>query len=140
MKVMILIFILTLAQSTQAEASDDLKSFTPLIVEDSYNMGKKGAAQIVWKRSHPQDQYEVQVSNGERVYSDVVDKNFKHVMLYFNKKYKWRVRKVSRKAESEYSPWFSVKVVKKSWAGRASLAQELAYGEVEELFVDHGAD
>ena len=139
MKLIIPLLILTIAQSTHAMDSYDVKPFTPSVVVDGRSSGAKGAVQLVWQRGELGAQYEIQVSNGESVYSDVSHRNFKHVMLYFGKDYQWRVRKVSREKESSYSQWFPVKVLnKKNYAQSQSASHYSQRGEVESLFVDHG--
>ena len=114
-------FFVSLTVSFSALGEDDFerKIYTPEVVVDQQNHGPKGAVQLLWQKSNNPTQYEVEVSNGKLVYSQVGPKHFHHVMLYFDKSYQWRVREVSADHTTEFTPWRPLKVVKDD--------QDLAY-------------
>lgn len=120
--------------------------YTETIVSDGKSEGQKGAVQLLWERGQPEDQYEVQISNGYSVYSDVSHKNFKHVMVYFDRDYKWRVRQVNRDRETKFSEWRPLKVIRSdfndlAWK-REPKAETVSQNDdyFESLSMDLGGD
>ena len=121
MKTLLLIVIVSLCQRVSAEDhAFEYRVYTPEVVVDKQNDGPKGAVQLLWQKNPKATRYEVEVSNGKLVYSQVGEKHFHHVMLYFDKSYQWRVREVSAQNTTEFSPWMPLKVVR----GDSGLAQE----------------
>ena len=144
MKTITAVMVLIFCQSLQANEIDaqgpfDKKIYTPEVVTDKNNEGPKGAVQLLWQKSNKPTRYEVEVSNGLTTYSSVHEKHFHHVMLFFNKDYRWRVREISQESVTEFSPWMPVKVVKhdhtKSWKRESASAQT----DEDEYTLDIGA-
>ncbi len=143
MRVIICLLVqLMLPQFLQAETLLPFKSrlYTPYLVVDSESKGHKGAVQLLWQKVKPGLGYEVQIDNGKSIYSAVTEKHFFHTMLFFNKDYRWRVRSLSSKVESEYSEWATVRVLSndKEPDERNILAEERAPEELQELAFDQG--
>ncbi len=126
-----LLAIVLLSLSTTARTSDDFenKIYTPEVVVDTENSGDKGAVQLLWQKDPEATRYEIEVSNGNLVYSQVGERHFHHVMIFFDKNYQWRVREVSSRKITQFSPWRPLKVVRGQ-----GLAQNQPAGEPD--FVD----
>ncbi len=112
MRSILVIFIISLSTTAQADNAFANKIYTPEVVVDADNDGPKGAVQLLWQKDPEATRYEVEVSNGRLVYSQVGEKHFHHVMLYFNKDYQWRVREVSARQTTEFTPWRPLRVVR----------------------------
>ncbi len=114
MKQILVIFILLSTQNLYSGENKPfpLKIYTPHIVVDKKSEGQKGAVQLLWQKMDEESHYEVEVSNGVNTYSNVDDKHFHHVMIYFGKDYYWRVRQVDLGKRTRFSAWRPVKVVK----------------------------
>lgn len=112
MKMLLATLILLLSSPAYSEENFENKIYTPEVVVDSQNEGPKGAVQLLWQKDPNATRYEVEVSNGNLVYSQVGEKHFHHVMIYFDKDYQWRVREVSARKTTEFSPWMPLKVVR----------------------------
>lgn len=119
----LLVFSLIFSWSLPAFASDKLanneiepefqsKVYTPELVVDYRNSGPKGAVQLLWQKSSRPTRYEVEVSNGRLVYSQVDERHFHHVMLFYDHSYQWRVREVSASGTTQFTPWMPLKVVR----------------------------
>lgn len=115
MKVILqVLFLIGLSQQILAEEDFGHKIYTPEVVYDHHNQGRKGAVQLLWQKVPYDTRYEVEVSNGNLVYSQVGEKHFHHIMIYFDKDYQWRVREVSANRTTEFSPWRPLKVLRAS--------------------------
>lgn len=125
MKQLIVIIILLSAQNLYSEEmrAFPLKIYTPHIVVDKKSEGSKGAVQLLWKKMNEESHYEVEVSNGVSTYSNVDDKHFHHVMIYFDKDYYWRVRQVDIDKRTRFSPWRPLKVVRGESQNRVKTRQ-----------------
>ena len=86
--------------------------YTPALVTDSLNEGAKGAVQLLWQKMAPDSHYELEVSNGLTTYSWSSQKHFHHIMVYFDKDYRWRVREVKEAEPTAFSDWYPLKVVR----------------------------
>lgn len=134
--------------AVQAEADGHEKFYTPAIVYDSDNVGEKGAVQLLWKRNPEFTKYEIEISNGKSVYREIVDRHTKHVMIYFDKDYKWRVRPIVENGKAKFGAWRSLKVVRKeseyehrsiSSIKKSSIdTYRSNVGVMEEITVDEG--
>ncbi len=100
------------AESIDSDHGFKARVYTPELVVDSLNHGEKGAVQLLWQKSNKPTRYEIEVSNGQSVYSQVGEKHFHHIMLYFGKDYQWRVREVSASKTTDFTAWMPLKVVK----------------------------
>lgn len=117
MKLITALLVLSFCHSIHAdemvvEGAFDNKIYTPSVVYDNRNEGPKGAVQLLWQKSPKNSRFEVEVSNGLTTYSSVHEKHFHHVMLFWGKDYRWRVREVSSYRTTDFSPWMPVKVMK----------------------------
>ncbi len=112
MKTLLAIMVLALCTTANADEPFENKIYTPEVVVDSQNAGNKGAVQLLWQRDPEATRYEVEVSNGNIVYSQVGERHFHHVMLFFDKDYQWRVREVSARKTTEFSSWRPLRVVR----------------------------
>ncbi|MEM7646859.1 MAG: hypothetical protein AAF203_08125 [Pseudomonadota bacterium] len=132
------IFILPL--SALAEEEFEAKIYTPQVVVDNHNHGRKGAVQLLWQKSNDETRYEVEVSNGRLVYSQVGEKHFHHVMLHFDKDYQWRVRQVSADHTTEFTSWRPLKVVKgQKWAHNSQNREPVSLDpDVDHFVLDTG--
>ena len=127
MKTLLIIVTLSLCQLVNAEdQAFNYRVYTPEVVVDQNNDGPKGAVQLLWQKNPQATRYEVEVSNGKLVYSQVGERDFHHVMLYFDRDYRWRVREVSARQTTEFSPWMPLKVVRgeQSQLAQADRLQE----------------
>lgn len=141
MKILCLITVLFMSPLALGGETFSKKIYTPQIVHDHKNEGAKGAVQLLWQRSSDEyAQYEIEVSNGQSVYSQTGDKHFQHIMIYFGKDYQWRVREVGSNHSSKFSPWRPLKVLKgKSFASHDSMSRDLSSDkEVIEYYLDTG--
>ena len=146
MKILIPILILSFSQTLHAEEvlpDFENKIYTPAVVVDPSNEGAKGAVQLLWEKSADNTRYELEVSNGKTIYSAVGEKHFQHIMLYFDKDYQWRVREVSARKSTEFTPWIPLRVVKgKELAQqdiyREPVSVEAPKREVDEYVLDAG--
>ena len=146
MKYVIFMVIFSLCQLVFAEDQVPFanKIYTPEVVVDQNNDGPKGAVQLLWQRNPSATRYEVEVSNGKLVYSQVGDKHFHHIMLYFGKDYQWRVREVSAVRTTEFSPWRSLRVMRTQKLADNRKSREPVSVEspsdIEEYMLDTGAE
>ena len=143
MKRLLLVLILSSPVASHGDEAFTNKLYTPEVVFDSQNQGPKGAVQLLWQKSAEQTQYEIEISNGASVYSDVGNKNYKHLMLYFNKDYQWRVRQVSAKRATKFSSWRELRVVPTHKTVKPNQQQRQpvsisSHSEVEEFMLDVG--
>ena len=143
MRVIICLVVqLMLPQALKAESLQPFNSriYTPVQVIDSENQGPKGAVQLLWQKKKEGLRYEVQIDNGQSVYSVVTEKHFFHTMLYFNKDYRWRVRSLSSQGESDFSEWSPVKVLSQNKKpDRAeTFSDEKSPEDLQELAFDQG--
>ena len=111
MKNLILISLLSLSFLAHADANLQWQFYTPEVVHDHKNKGAKGAVQLLWQHIDKEHGYEVEIDNGSKVHRVQTERHFYHVMLYFNKDYRWRVRSVGQKYP-EFSAWRNLKVVR----------------------------
>lgn len=139
MKILYAILILVFSHPISASAQSGFSGriYTPEVVTDVLNQGKKGAVQLVWQKMTPRSQYEIEVSNGTSIYRKSVQVNFAHIMLYFNKDYKWRVRELSQEKRTQFSDWHPLTVIRGS-SKRHMSSMSIDNVHVEELFIDHG--
>lgn len=127
---------------SEAEVPFLNRIYTPEVVVDKQSSGAKGAVQLLWEKDPEGNRYEIEISNGQDVYSQVGEKHFHHVMIYYGKNYQWRVRQVSLAKTTAFSPWRSLKVVKKgnqSYSkGLRGAASASSSVDVEEYVLDMG--
>lgn len=141
-----LLLVFSLLYSTAVSASEpeepafDQKVYTPEVVVDRQNLGAKGAVQLLWQKPPKPTRFEVEVSNGKTVYSQVGEKNFHHLMLYFDKSYQWRVREVSAARATQFSPWRPLRVVRGDERHVAQDHNESHenQSEIDEILLDTG--
>ena len=129
------------ADELEAEMAFTNRVYTPELVVDHRNHGAKGAVQLLWQKSGELTRYEVEVSNGLTTYSSVHERHFHHIMLYFNKDYRWRVREVSARRTTHFTPWMPIKVVKGDHPDSMNWQREAAsaHHHEDEYMLDTGA-
>lgn len=141
-----LIFLLSSAAS--ADSVFVSKAYTPETVYDEVNDGAKGAVQLLWQKNPESTQYEIEIANGQSVYREKIDHHTKHIMIYFNKSYRWRVRSLDTEGRGKFSRWHPLKVVNELDHQEPSLVTStvkpsvITYrspsGAVEEITIDEG--
>jgi len=138
-------FLIIQLMFPQASNAESLQPFNPRIytpsqVVDSENQGAKGAVQLLWEKKDEGLRYEVQIDNSKSIYSVVTENHFFHTMLYFNKDYRWRVRSLGSKLESDFSQWASIKVLSQTKDLEESdiLEKYKSSEDLQELAFDQG--
>ena len=106
-----------------AESPFDKRFYTPKQVVDNLSQGAKGSVQLLWEKAPYSAQYEIQVSNGRSIYSQIGVRNFHHIMIYFDQSYQWRVREVSRDQSTQFSAWRDLKVVRENQFAEVDVDQ-----------------
>ncbi|MEM7647108.1 MAG: hypothetical protein AAF203_09380 [Pseudomonadota bacterium] len=139
MRTLVALLCLAMGPSLFAKDLSIGRIYTPEVVWDHQNQGPKGAVQLLWQKASPDTVYELEVSNGERVYRARGEKHFAHIMIYFNKNYQWRVRKIKGEKTHKFSAWRPLKVVPSKKKAKRWAASFPEY-EVQELQVDHGGE
>ena len=139
MKFFLPLIVLFLSQPVQAEDAFDYRFYTPEVVADEKSQGEKGAVQLLWEKNPNPTRYEVEVYNGQSLFSNTGEKNFLHVMIHFNRDYQWRVREISANRTTEFSEWKPLKVVgAQNLAQREPVSEKFKDSPVEAIFVDSG--
>jgi hypothetical protein len=131
--------ILPLLFSLSAQAEDlsafEARIYTPHQVIDPHSAGPKGAVQLLWQKMGDNIRYEVEIDNGDQVYSSITERHYFHTMLYWERDYRWRVRSVGAKHSTDFSDWQPVRVLSKGHQRQLSSERD-AY--VRELNIDQG--
>jgi hypothetical protein len=133
-RIILFLFVSLLSTLAKSENSN-LNLYTPQLVKDYQNKGAKGAVQLVWQKNQLASEFEVQISNGDHIYKFKTEDNFKHVMLYFNKNYQWRVLDLNNK--NIVSNWRPLNVIKASIEKEAQLKND---NDIESIVMDFGAN